>query len=60
MERSQVGDPNADELFKKYLFIVIQEEGTIYDGALVRSPLISEDELNRIRKLADEAEDTYE
>ena len=49
----------VDELFKKYLFIVIQEEGTIYDGALVRSPLISEDELTTIRKLADAAEDEY-
>lgn len=50
---------NVDELFKKYLYIVIAEEGTIYDSALVQSPLISEEELTAIRKLADEAEDAY-
>lgn len=50
---------NVDELFKKYLYIVIEQEGTIYDNALVMSPLISEDELTTIRKLADDAEDEY-
>ena len=54
-----MASPSADELFKKYLFIIIQEEGTIYDSALVQSPLITEEELNSIRKLADDAEDTY-
>jgi len=48
------------DLFKRYLFVVIQEESTIYDGALERSPLITESEMITIRKLADEAEDEYE
>lgn len=51
---------DIDELFKKYLFVVIETEGTIFDSALVQSSLISEDELTVIRKLADDAEDEYE
>ena len=48
------------DLFKRYLFVVIQEESTIYDGALERSRYITESEVITIRKLADEAEDEYE
>ena len=48
------------DLFKRYLFLVIAEESTIFDLAISRSEMFTEDDLTRIRKLADEAEDEYE
>jgi len=48
-----------EELFKKYLFIVIETEGTIFDMQMQSSPLFSEEELTTVRKMADDAEDEY-
>jgi len=46
-------------LLKRYLFLIIQEESTIYDTQIQASPLFTESELITIRKLADDAEDEF-
>lgn len=59
-EKDTTREANWRELFKRYLFLIIQEESTIFDDAIERSTLFSDSHLTAIRKLADEAEDEYE